>query len=305
MSDPSRKPLGIYIGWLGKDNLGDEAMFDVCKAVFPEFRWTPFEDVQQEVHPLAFVKKSGADTSRYLRALQDELNTGRRTRAVVGKLQHALAGKQREAALFGGGTLINDIGMLDEYRVGRERAGRPVPVFGSGVADPEFWTGRKTFVDERRDWAVILSELPVVGVRGPRSKELLEDAGLRNVIISGDSAVWFHQPAVPRPNQKRIGINCGTAGQAWGDFSTYNESAARLAREYAQRGYTVEMFAVWPKDLAACEEVARMAASDRVSVARMCGSAAEFVEWVKRFDAVLAIKLHAGILAAAATVPFV
>ena len=96
----------------------------------------------------------------------------------------------------------------------RKRTGTLVPTFGSGVINPEFWLTREDdWSDRRQEWVSVLGELPVVGVRGPISKMLLDDAGAHNIVVSGDPAVAFHEPYVGKLTSQSgdrtlsIGIN--------------------------------------------------------------------------------------------------
>jgi hypothetical protein len=285
--------------------LGDEAMFDACRAAFPRFRWAAYDDLKYEAQPGRFLKYSALDAKQWLRVIAEEIRTGKRIRSMISQVHRPLQ-SSAEVGLFGGGTLINDRGMLTEYLTIRTLVNKSIPIFGSGVADPEFWRGRDGFKDESDGWSKALSPLPVVGVRGPRSQQLLQQAGLTNVVISGDPAVMFHSPlAGQRSVKKKIGINCGSSKNAIGNFSDYQDVMAELAKSYIQKGYDVELFAVWPNDLSCCHDVARLIENPRVSVAPVQTSAANFIHWITRFDAVVVLKLHAAILAAAASVPFV
>lgn len=306
---------GIYIGWVGYLNLGDEAMFDLCRSRFPSIRWSRLENISYGPQVTHFAKQE--HPVRHLaEVITSEISTQRRLRSLVVKAIHKAALRSgREVGLCGGGTYINrNTSALENYFSVRDRTGSPVPTFGTGVIDPEFWsTHEKGWVDRRKDWVSVLSELPVVGVRGPLSKALLDDAGARNVVVCGDPAVSFHAPYAGKPRSRRagtslrVGINAGDcSGQLWGGrLEDVQESFAELAHWLRQSGHEIEIIPVWQKDVGACLDLARRAGLDRSVVSPICYRHEAFLSRVEKLDLLVALKLHAGILAAAANVPFV
>ena len=215
-------------------------------------------------------------------------------------------------ALLGGGTLINrEDTWLNAYKATRQRSGKPVFVFGTGVGHPDLWTREPGWVDKRKEWVSLLSELPVVGVRGPASKALLEEAGAANVVISGDPAVALHTPLSPGTESEstgqplRIGINCGFCGRMWGTAAAVNEILAETGRELIRCGHSVELFSVWPDDTNYCHQVARQIGESALKPVRDLSSLDGFMSAIRMYDLVIAFKLHAGVLAAAANVPVI
>lgn len=307
---------GIYIGWVGYANLGDEAMWQVCRDVFPSLRWSTYADLSYTCTPAATTISSVTDastgSSKWLRVLREEFLTQRRLRMLRDQTVHRLATRLGgEVAMLGGGTLINDKGMLDQYESARLRTGRLVPVFGTGVRDPDLWSSDPNWRDERQAWVDALAELPIVGVRGPRSKQLLEEAGARNVVVSGDPAVMLHRPltqnAPPSDGPLRIAMNCGLSCTNWGGvkIEAINKEMAKVAWALALLGHQVDIVPVWPEDVAICAQVASDAAHKRVRALPVVTSAAPYLKLIGRYDIAITFKLHAGILAAAANVPFV
>jgi hypothetical protein len=168
----------VYIGWVDHGNLGDEAMFDVCKEVFPEIVWTPLRRLHRE-NP-SFVDRGI-------------------------RFMHRLANRRGdEVGILGGGTLIGGgASWTAQYLALRKRVGRPVPVFSPGVEDPVFAPGNERWSEECAAWIDALRDLPVVGVRGPRSMPFLREAGLKNVRVTGDPVVAMHRGLVPATSPAR------------------------------------------------------------------------------------------------------
>ena len=108
-------------------------------------------------------------------------------------------------------------------------------MFSPGVADPVFWSRFEDWRDTRAGWRAALEHLPEIGVRGPNSKRLLEEAGLRNVIVTGDPALALRRPAAAStPGRRAVAINVGRAnGLVWGSeervLAALADAAARLS----------------------------------------------------------------------------
>jgi hypothetical protein len=305
---------GIYAGWIGFKNLGDEATFQLCRQRFPTIRWSPFNEMDYTAKPAQFVRQSGLDLKQVRRVLSEELSTGRRLRALAvrTKLRLARLGGS-EVGICGGDMFINrNASSLRAYTEVRKRTGSPVPVFGTGVAHPEFWIGRDPdWVDRREDWIALFEELPVVGVRGPYSKAHLEEAGGRNVVVCGDPAVMLHAgyankpPRVRQDGPLRIGVNAGAYPRTWGTPAEIQTCVTALARWLREAGHRVEIIPTWSRDESACAEVAQQAGLDSSAIHRVCTSHEDFLSQIENLDMMVAWNLHAGILAAAANVPFV
>jgi hypothetical protein len=306
---------GIYIGWVGFLNLGDEAMYELCRQRFPGIRWSRLQNISYAPSPRQFFRRGNREPDQLLQSMSEELATQRRLRHIATKALHKVARfLGREAGICGGGTYINRNAVaLENYLSVRKATGGMVPTFGTGVIHPEFWSDREEgWVDRRKEWVSVLAELPVVGVRGPISKALLEDAGARNVVVCGDPAVAFHKryalqsPGKRNEGRLRVGLNPGDcSGHQWGHAEDVQDSFVGLAQWLKRSGHEVEIIPVWQKDVEACLDVARRAALDRSAVSPVCYTSKSFLRRVEKLDLMICLKLHAGILAAAANIPFI
>lgn len=300
---------GVYLGWVGYQNLGDEAMWHVCQKRFSAIQWSTMSDVTAPIG-VGAVGHAIRDAAWLRQVVREELHDAARLRLLSRKWMHrvasALAG---EVGILGGGTLINrNQAVLDAYVQLRKRLNRPVPVFGTGVANREYWSQTDGWVDHRKAWAELLGELPIIGVRGPHSKSALEDAGLKNVVISGDPAVMLHEPLgtrQPSAGSLTIAVNFGEpAGGMIGSAEKLEVQLAEVLRAVRAK-YRIKFLPVWPNDVAACTRLALRAGLSELDVTPPCGTHEKFREEVRDVDFLIAFKLHAGILAAAYNVPFV
>ena len=146
-----RRPGIGYIGWLGHNNLGDDAMFEAANDLLPG------------------------------RSL--EIFTGARREALLAS--GGLSGKRVFKHIFlGGGTLINE-GYLPIVKRAID-LGVTISALGTGVGSSGFADNSKSLHPEWRD---TLMRFERIGVRGPRSLETLRAVGVEKVEIVGDLAL--------------------------------------------------------------------------------------------------------------------
>jgi hypothetical protein len=182
----TKKRIG-YIGWLGHNNLGDEAMYLSFKKMFPEFNMFPFK------------------TTDKIRLFEDLMRKS-----------------FFEAVFIGGGTLIGSgeyLAMIKSAQKDRV----PSFTFGVGVRNPLFWGMANKKNANIGEWVEVLQRCRYVSVRGPVSKEILDNHGYLNADITGDPALYFGRNIIKRKKKNKIlGINIGVSdGNVWGGRREY------------------------------------------------------------------------------------
>lgn len=253
-----------YVGWTGHHNLGDEAM--------------------------------RVAVARYLRRPLVSRGPGDR---------HALSrlvGRRRLAGtVLGGGTLVG-AGYADAFAASLRRTGTGV-AFGTGVQDPGFWATRGGLAEPLERWRELLSRC-AVGVRGPRSAELLGDLGL-DVTVLGDPVARFVMGTDWwQPEDGILGLNVGrTSGPMWGDEEEVVRELTAFARRRVERGWTVDLFVVWRGDDDVATRTAAALALPATRIHRIYHDPEEFLTRVRRVRAFVGLKLHATALALCAGVP--
>lgn len=258
-------------GFFGHDNLGDEALYDAVELLF-----------------------GGCSVLKYPRKLW---------------VMHIAKVLPRvHCGILGGGTLINQI---ESWRQQAERCFDLFPssfVFGTGVAHPEFWSSQAGWRDTLKEWKPILEKCSYIGVRGPRSAQLLADAGLGDVEVIGDPALAFAADKLPEKDSHipdSIGLNIGQAGGCmWGSEDRVLDEYVKLARLAKKADWRVKWFVVYPPDLAITEKAAELSeTADEIHEAYT--DVAEYLELVRPLSTFVGMKLHAAALAACAYVPSV
>jgi polysaccharide pyruvyl transferase WcaK-like protein len=149
-------------------------------------------------------------------------------------------------------------------------------------------------------WVPVLSEFEIVSVRGPRSAELLSDAGFE-VQVSGDPALLLPCPDVVA-EEGLIGVNLGFGSDLWGhDAARVAEEVSGAVRELAAQGYRFVGILMNGADERWTELALNGIAADVVRPADADAAARELA----RCSVVIVSRLHAGILAALSDTPVV
>ncbi|BBZ39143.1 polysaccharide pyruvyl transferase family protein [Mycobacterium conspicuum] len=263
--------LVAYVGWHGMGNLGDDAIYDAVRGQLPG---ATFLDLPRFTHERLRAFATGQ--SRRLR---------------------------RSTQVVGGGTVVGT-----EYFRGLISRGLALTgnngsyAIGVGVDDPVF--DRRTNAsakDELKHWLPILSKFHTVSVRGPRSAELLSDAGL-NVQVSGDPALLLPRPDA-RPEDGLIGLNLG-----FGDDDLWGQDPTRVAdemssaiRQLSSQGHRFVGILMNTADKRWTERALDGIPADIVRPADANAAARELA----RCSVAVVSRLHAGILAALSDTPVV
>ena len=259
---------GWYVGWVGHDNLGDEAIFQVVRHAF------------QPVKVFSPPPKLGADIARA-----------------------KLAGKH-ELVIIGGGTLIGEHGYLHSLDRAMSSAANTI-VFGTGVEDPTFWPSRDAARYDLHRWRPILERCAYIGVRGPRSQHHLRQIGIESEVL-GDPACMFVRTDARRcpDHERRLGLNLGSGslGMFGSDESVFT-TLLSFAKKIRSGGWDITLYVVFPSDLPIATEFARQLGLP-VSKARcFYNDPHAFMDSIREQTAFVGFKLHATALAYCAGVP--
>jgi polysaccharide pyruvyl transferase WcaK-like protein len=263
-------PLVAYLGWHGRGNLGDDAIYD---AVRSQLAGATFLDLPRLPHEMICAVATGLNRSL------------RRSTQVMGG--GTLVGRRHWRRLVTRGSALTS--NQGSYAI------------GVGVEDPVF-VGRKSGSDkdELKRWCPILSEFHAVSVRGPRSADLLSDVGL-DVAVSGDPALLLPRPDVV-PEDGLIGVNLGFGDDLWGhDPTAVAEEMSGAVRQLSSQGYRFVGILMHPGDQRWTELALKDIAADIVRPVDADAAARELA----RCSVAIVSRLHAGILAALSDTPVI
>jgi polysaccharide pyruvyl transferase WcaK-like protein len=208
--------------------------------------------------------------------------------------------KDPEAVLIGGGTLVPKWPENPELLQLSRRL--PTAMWGTGIGDPHFW-GK----DHIPTWIEIVNNCNFVGVRGPLSAERLIEWGApaQKVKWIGDAAMYYADTSAPPPRTGRhLAANLGKVyGKLYGDEAQLERAFIMALQRLAKSGWTITLVCAWKPD----DEVVQRIL-DQVPVRDVEHWHDDYnraLESMKKFDVVLAEKLHVAVIAACRCVPFV
>jgi hypothetical protein len=269
VSDKSTRHVS-YLGWHGRGNLGDDAIYDAVRGQLPGATLIDLPHFTSER-----IRLAATGLSRKLRTSPLVVGGG------------TVIGRRNWRRLVDRGLAINRHG--EGYAI------------GVGVEDPSFG-GYRSYSDndELRQWPRTLAQFHTVSVRGPRSAELLADVGL-DVAISGDPALLLPRPEVA-PEDGLIGVNLGFGDDLWGhDPGTLATEVAGAVKLLAAQGYRFVGILMNPDDKQWIEVALKDVAADIVLPVDAVAAARELA----RCSVAIVSRLHAGILAALSDTPVI
>lgn len=284
----------LYLGWIGFNNLGDEWMWEMFKAMADAHLDTDEYSVIPSLPSVEWKKISEYDT----------LVLGGGSLIVPGYVELV------HEALELGKTIII-------WGSGHDRLHKWDTSAAHGVLKPETAVESEAY---RQKLKAIMEHSVYCGVRGPWTKDYMASLGAlpKHLVISGDSAMLMNALKPSSAAQSAmtdllgrsgtIGINWGTSYNRiyGGNEEKLEDALAEAGRALLALGYKLHLYAVWGPDGEALKRLYRKLGQDeRVTIDPKVYSAEDYVKLLAGFEATINFKLHANLLSAAANVPFV
>lgn len=265
--DIASKNTIIYLGVCDEANLGDQILLSQAKFSFPEYHLI-----------------SSSTHNKIYKLLIDN------------------AIKRTSGVLVGGGTLFlgseSMLEILEKLILNKI----PIATYGSGVQDPKFWNLQQDTLDR---WAKVINSIKLLGVRGPKSLEILNDLGIVHGRMVGDPAVSF---ALQKKNYDRkhkvVGINMGVTGKFDGSsFDDFFQQMLKVCKVLKKDDWQFKFFCVWPRDLPIIKALATELEISSPDIVEEYFSALRFMKEAGKCSLVVSMKLHPLILSIASGVP--
>ncbi|GAA4644299.1 polysaccharide pyruvyl transferase family protein [Pontixanthobacter gangjinensis] len=254
-----------YIGWVGKGNVGDEAMYHAARLLIG--------------NSLEVLQTHGIE-----RAL-----------SAVGRG----AGRSFRSVILGGGTLINQ----DRLELIDYLADQNIRLFslGTGVGSAGFSMAQEG-LDPR--WATLLSRFDKIGVRGPLSLRKLEAAGVTEAEIVGDLALALTpQKPLADYRAKRMIVNTAPVRGAHDAkrLAMLRPSLVKFLRSKAEQGWEIIPAAFDIEDIKPLTSLMMECSLDAAIVSPK--SFEEYAELASVASFSLGMRLHSSVFASACGVP--
>lgn len=247
-----------YVGWVGMDNIGDEALFMAHEHLFAPLKIKVFWEWLARVavkHPL-----------------------------------------YRFGVLGGGSLICGGTRYLKEIQT-MLRNDLPVFCLGTGVNLSQGGDEKKA-THELDQWIDVLSSFEFVGVRGPLSKEFLDRAGFEKSEIVGDSALSLAKDNYVRKKAHRVlGINVSTTHLHECSKQKLLEKISHVARVLIEKGWRVVWFPCWCKDEHLINELASNYSPAHSKIVTRWRSTPEYIRATEECDVFIGEKLHSVVLA--------
>lgn len=260
-----------YVGWLGYQNLGDEALFQTISDLLSSASLFHYAPTPSEIRILRLLKKE----------------------------------KTFRAICLGGGTLI---GSLSWLKIIQDALSHNIPVFsfGTGVLDPDYSTESNLYLDE---WVELLSQFKEVSVRGYLSADLLGQLGIKDVKVVGDPLLALaSETLVDASEDFVLGINVGQplVSQSWGaSEKNIIDAVAKNLKLLATKGWRYRLFSVIPDDEPVQNQLADLIGTRHIEYSKLYKDPNDFISDASKCCVFVGMKLHATILAYTAYTPVI
>lgn len=254
-----------YLGPVGHGSLGDEAIWGVAAASLPGLR---------PISPRADERFN----------LDDSL----------------------DGVVLGGSTLIGHAKFrhpLEDFIVRQPQA--RLHALSPGVGDPDYrGDDQAAIAAEIARWSSILTHMEPVAVRGPRSRALLAQHGIRSEIVGHPALLLAEGQPSPDDPERLLGINAGITWRMRGrDPALLLDQLAVAGRAARHTGWGLRLVSVWPPDVPYLHELAGLLGGD-VQV-HDCRTVEQALASIRPCRVFVGMKLHAIVFASALLVPAV
>lgn len=261
-----RRPMVAYVGgWLGKRNLGDEALFAAYQVLFPKVKLIPYD--------------GGRMAGQFVRYAP-----------------------RFRGAILGGGTLIGQKRRWLHVTRRYLELNPNLAIFGTGVADHNLFPDEPGLA-EWAPLLKRCSYLGVRGPNSAR--RLAEAGLDRIEVVGDPVIVFARPAVNARFQPNSLGLNIGSTGdRMWGTEDAVRGAAIRLASLARNAGWSIKWLVVYPQDLTITLDAARRSGTDQ-DIQTIYDNPGQFIEQARQLSVFAGMKLHATILAVCSLTPSV
>lgn len=264
---PRTLPRLAYIGALGYQNLGDEAMFLAARDCYPAHSLLQLDLPQIE----RSLERLGLSGPAYFKGM-----------------------------ILGGGTLISPNCL--RMAVLSQQWNLPIWTLGSGAGSSGFEEDSQV---ELEGWRELLPQFRAVGLRGPLSLETVRALGCSHAEVIGDLALKLTVDAPAKPAAtERFLVNIALPPDEVFTPQTHlwQQDVAEATALLVRKGWEPVGVAMHPRDVAPLEQLLQHTTGRKISILRP-ETAEEFFRIAISCRLAITVRLHAAVLSCAVGVP--
>lgn len=256
----------IFYGFVGYNNLGDEAIWKATESLFAD------------IDLIAYRK----NRFRILNKLIDN--------------------KHKKSVILGGGTLIGadkaDGSNLFRTEFSKLSTSSEFQfVFGTGVGKVD----QKNIPDWLISWQPLLNDPSYIGVRGPRSKKTLSLINIDSEIVGDIACQWATKKTKKNNLKKIVGVNIGATIGLISESSV--EVLADFLRIKSAEGWQFIFFVINPSDSQITEKLIMLSNLEYADTIHIYDDTASYLSALDKVSYFIGTRLHAVILAMANAIP--
>jgi len=310
MENSKKRPVALYIGWLGRQNLGDEALYQVfaelSKSWCIKHPRSIIEFVRQCLKGqgrrsgpgiCAASPSSGSQTKRSFSDILHQRLLPFATHSLLGD-PLLLFSRGATMGILGGGTLIYGTSYLPVVQRLLSQ-GIPMYSFGTGVLDLTFWNTYGTPPsEEERKWDQVLLNFRKILVRGVGSQALLKRKGISSTVVGDPALAFCRRAPFSLPRTKVLGLNIGQCRNIlWGNNEEeVFEIVAEAAAIIGHHGWRIRLFCVFREDWDVIIRLRDRLGQTVTNVVAEYRQPESYIQNVEQCDVFLGLKLHSVVL---------
>ncbi|MCB2426631.1 polysaccharide pyruvyl transferase family protein [Methylophaga pinxianii] len=261
-----RANANVFYGFIGYQNLGDEAIWAAAQRLFVDIDLIAYKKYRFKA------------------------------------LNNFIKNKNKKSVILGGGTLIgaNKVDGSNGFRNDFMRLSESTKhqfVFGTGVGAID----QSNIPDWLFSWQALLTNCSYIGVRGARSKKSLSLINIDSEIV-GDTACQWATKITNKPNLKKtIGINVGATKGLIPESGL--EVLGEFIRTKSVEGWQITFFVINPDDSQITEQLKNMTNLETVNTIHVYDDTQSYLSALDGISYFIGTRLHAVILAMANAIP--
>ncbi|MBO1001195.1 polysaccharide pyruvyl transferase family protein [Pseudogracilibacillus auburnensis] len=273
----------LYLGWLGKGNVGDDVLFELFKKMFYKYATSNQNNIAVNFDTFPIVNNYKIDVSAY------------------------------DLIVLGGGSLIH---LPYWLKICKEASDKGIPIVSWGTGfDHKYKSDHSLHLFQHiNQYKSIYDSFTYLSVRGPFTKKLLTDIGVEKEIHEiGDPALFYASETFGKSfvntdkNDKQILINWGTSfNNIFGNNELYVENElVKVIHYLLDKGYRVKIYPIWTEDIDAVKRLKEKVSDRRCEIQTVVYDARTTQQMIEKSYITINFKLHANIMSASVNRPFI